>query len=114
MPNTRPRSSSSLRAVIAALLLLMGAAPAVAGAPTVHRITINDMTFGAAPGRVHVGDAVEWLNLDTFTHTATADGVWDVTMAAGKTARVVVKRAGVFPYYCKYHPNMRATLTVMR
>lgn len=114
MPNTRPRSSSSPRVVIAALLLLMGTASAVAGAPTRHRITISDMSFGAAPARVRVGDTVEWLNLDAVMHTATADGVWDVTIAAGKTAHVVVKRSGVFPYYCKYHPNMRATMTVKR
>ena len=114
MPNTRLRSSSRFRALVVALLVLAGTGSAVAGAPVVHRVTISDMAFAAAPPKVVVGDTIEWVNLDVVIHTATSDGVWDVTVAAGKSARAVMKRAGQFPYYCKFHPNMRGTITVKK
>jgi plastocyanin len=30
----------------------------------------------------------------------------------GKTARLVVKKAGAFDYICRFHPNMKGRLTV--
>ena len=51
---------------------------------------------------------IEWIN-----HPATArNGDWDVTMPPNKTVTLVLKKAGTIEYYCRYHPNMKATLTV--
>jgi plastocyanin len=62
---------------------------------------------------VKVGDAVEWVNGDIVDHTATEkSGLWNVSMAPGKSAKVVMKKAGTFDYYCRYHPNMIARLVV--
>jgi plastocyanin len=83
--------------------------------PAVVKITIHDMAFGPSRAAAHVGDTVEWTNLDVVDHTATAaKGAWDVTIPAGKTARVVIKAAGTFDYYCRFHPTMRATVLVKR
>ena len=84
-------------------------------APKVVQITIDKATFGEAPAGVALGDTIEWVNTDIFDHTATARaGGWDVVIPAGKKARVVMKKAGTFEYYCKFHPNMVATLTVKK
>jgi plastocyanin len=81
--------------------------------PTLVKITIHDMAFAPTPANARVGDTIEWTNLDVVDHTATAaKGAWDVKIPAGKTARVVMKSAGAFDYYCRFHPNMRATVIV--
>jgi plastocyanin len=47
-------------------------------------------------------------------HTATATGgAFDVMIPAGATHRLLLKEAGSFPYYCRFHPNMKGELTVM-
>jgi plastocyanin len=51
--------------------------------------------------------------MDIFVHTATArNGDWDVTMPPKKTGTLVLKKAGMIDYYCRFHPNMKATLEV--
>ena len=59
------------------------------------------------------GDTIEWINKDIVAHTATArNGDWDVTMPPKKTGTLVLKKAGMIDYYCRFHPNMKATLAV--
>ena len=84
-------------------------------APKVVQIDITKATFGDTPAGIQVGDTIEWINKDIFDHTATSTaGAWDVVIPAGKKARVVMKNAGVFAYFCKYHPNMTGTVTVKK
>jgi len=84
-----------------------------ANEPAVHRIVIGKMAFGPSPPGLHVGDTVEWVNEDIFLHSATAaDMSFDVDIAPKMTARVVVKKAGIIRYICKYHPSMQAQLVV--
>jgi plastocyanin len=46
-------------------------------------------------------------------HTATArNGDFDVNMPAKKTVTSVLKEAGTVEYYCRFHPNMKAVLTI--
>src|SRR6266404_8459302 len=48
-----------------------------------------------------------------LAHTATArNGDFDVTMPPNKTMTLVLKKAGTVDYYCRFHPNMKATLVV--
>ncbi len=91
--------------------LLGGAAPA----PKVHTIVVDKMKFGAVPPGARVGDTILWVNRDVFRHTATArDGSFNVDLPAGKSGRIVLKRAGAIAYYCVYHPGMTGVLTVRR
>ena len=49
---------------------------------------------------------------DFVAHTTTArSGDWDIKIAPGKTGSVVIKKAGNFAYYCRFHPNMTGTVT---
>ena len=77
------------------------------------QISMENLVISPAEAAAKVGDTIEWINKDIFAHTATArNGDWDVTMAPKKTATSVLKKAGTIEYYCRFHPNMKATLTV--
>ena len=77
------------------------------------QITMENLVFSPADASAKVGDTIEWINKDIFAHTATArNGDWDVMMPPKKTVTSVLKKAGTIDYYCRLHPNMKATLTV--
>jgi hypothetical protein len=72
----------------------------------VVKVTIANMEFSPAVATVNAGDTIEWTNRDVVQHTATASNrAWDVSIAAGKTGRAVVSKAGRVEYYCKFHPT---------
>jgi plastocyanin len=77
------------------------------------RIVMQDLEIAPAAAVAKVGDTIQWVNKDIFVHTATArNGDWDVTLPPEKTETLVLKKAGVIDYYCRFHPNMKATLTI--
>ncbi|MGJ4898598.1 MULTISPECIES: cupredoxin family copper-binding protein [unclassified Bradyrhizobium] len=77
------------------------------------RILVDKLEFSPAAASAKVGDTVEWVNKDALAHTATArDGAFDVTLPPSKTVSSVLKKAGTVDYYCRFHPNMKATLTI--
>jgi plastocyanin len=79
----------------------------------VHKIGIDNLAFGPAPGGLHVNDIVEWTNSDILRHTATAtDGSFDIDLPAGATGRTILKRAGGVTYACRFHPGMKGRLEV--
>ena len=95
--------------IVAALVL---GASISAHAATIQ-ITMENLVISPAEAAAKVGDTIEWINKDIFAHTATArSGDWDVTMPPKKTVTLVLKKAGAVEYYCRFHPNMKATLTV--
>jgi plastocyanin len=92
--------------------LMSGVMSVSAHAATVQ-ITMENLVVSPAEASAKVGDTIEWINKDIVAHTATArNGDWDVTMPPKKTASLVLKKAGTIEYYCRFHPNMKATLTV--
>ena len=92
--------------------LLFGAMAAPAQAATIQ-ITSTDLVFAPLEVSAKVGDTIEWINKDVFAHTATArNGDFDVMMPPKKTATSVLKKAGTIEFYCRFHPNMKAVLTV--
>src|SRR5437667_4061410 len=95
--------------IVAALTLAM---PVSADAATV-KITMENLVISPAEASAKIGDTIEWINKDIFAHTATArNGDWDVTMPPKKTVTSVLNKAGTVEYYCRFHPNMKATLVV--
>jgi plastocyanin len=91
--------------------LILGASVS-AHAATIQ-ITMENLVVSPAEASAKVGDTIEWINKDIFAHTATArNGDWDVTMPPKKTVTLVLKNAGTIEYYCRFHPNMKATLAV--
>jgi len=98
--------------VLPAVAALMLGASVSAHAATIQ-ISMENLVFGPAEASAKVGDTIEWVNKDVFAHTATAgNGDFDVTIPPKKTVTLVLKKAGAIDYYCRFHPNMKATLTV--
>src|SRR3954468_23850804 len=99
-----------LSAIVSAVLLVALAVPAHAA--TIE-ITMENLEVSPADATAKVGDTIEWINKDVFAHTATArNGDFDVNIAPKKTATSVLKKAGAVEYYCRFHPNMKAVLTI--
>ena len=99
------------RMIPIALTLLLGAS-VPAQAATVQ-ITMENLEIAPQEASAKVGDTVEWTNKDVLAHTATAkDGDFDVMLPSKKSGSFVLKKAGTLEYYCRFHPNMKATLKV--
>ena len=95
---------------IAASLMAGMSVPAAAAT---LQITMDNLVISPAEASAKVGDTIEWINKDVFVHTATArNGDFDINMPAKKTVTSVLKKAGHVEYYCRYHPNMKAVLTI--
>ena len=77
------------------------------------QITMENLVISPAETSAKVGDTIEWINKDIFAHTATArNGDLRRDDAAEEDRHLVLKKAGTVDYYCRFHPNMKATLTV--
>jgi plastocyanin len=99
---------------VAFAVLLLAAACVSAHAATIQ-ISVQNMEFSPTAVSAKVGDTIEWNNMDVLLHSATArNGDFDVNLPPKKTGSVVLKKAGTVDYYCRYHPNMKATINVAR
>lgn len=94
---------------LAVVFLTMGVP---ADAATIE-ITMENLVISPAEISAKVGDTIQWVNKDVFAHTATAkNGDFEVMLPPKKSAASVLKKAGTVEYYCRYHPNMKATLKI--
>jgi plastocyanin len=92
--------------------VMLGAIAVPAHAGTIE-IVMENLAISPAETNARIGDTIEWINKDVFVHTATArNGDFDVTMQPKTTVTSVLKKAGTIEYYCRFHPNMKAVLTV--
>jgi plastocyanin len=95
-----------------AFLIMAGAMNAVPARAATIQVTIDQVAYAPVEIQAKVGDTIEWINKDIVAHTATVRGDWDLMVLPGKTARLVVKKAGTFDYICRFHPNMKGRMTV--
>lgn len=103
----KPGRLSSIATAIAFVAMIVPA-----NAETI-KITMENLEFAPAEVSLKIGDTVEWINKDVFAHTATArNGDFDINLPAKKSATSVVKKAGTVEYFCRFHPNMKATLKI--
>ncbi len=94
------------------LTALLSGAAVPAQAATIQ-IVMDNLVVSPAEATAKVGDTIEWVNKDIFAHTATArNGDFDVAMPPKKTVTSVLKKAGTVEFYCRFHPNMKAVLTI--
>ena len=101
------------RWAVAPILAMLISATSVSAQAATVQITMENLVISPAETSARVGDTIEWINKDVLTHTATArNGDWDVTLPPKKTVTLVLKKAGAVDYYCRFHPNMKAKLTV--
>jgi len=95
-----------------ACVFAFGAIAVPAHAATIT-ITMEKLVISPAEVTAKVGDTLELVNKDVLAHTATAkNGDFDVMMPPNKTVTYVLKKAGSVDYYCRFHPNMKATLKI--
>jgi plastocyanin len=100
------------RRIYAAAFALTGLSSVSAHAVTIQ-VIIDKLAFVPAQVTAKVGDTIEWVNKDAFAHTATAANKdFDVALAPAKSGTVVLKKAGAVDYFCRFHPNMKARVTV--
>lgn len=90
-------------------------APAPAPAPATHAVTIQNFSFAPATLTVKVGDTVVWTQKDSAPHTVTSDSGSELSSAIlspDQTYAHTFTTKGTFPYHCKPHPFMKATVVV--
>jgi plastocyanin len=94
------------------ILIMAGAMNAAPAPAATIQVTIDQIAYAPVEIQARVGDTIEWINKDIVAHTATVRGDWDVMVLPNKSARLVVKKAGTFDYFCRFHPNMKGRMTV--
>ena len=77
-------------------------------------VRIEAFSFGPDAVTVDAGASVTWTNLDRTAHTVTQNGelLDSPDLATGDTYAVTFDEPGTYEYFCKFHPAMRATITV--
>jgi plastocyanin len=113
---TNVRSFLIVLAAVAATVLESGITAAAAEPKTAtHTVVIDGVRFDPQELTVKVGDMIVWINHDPFPHTATAvDKTFDSReIAAGRSWKYTVRKAGVLAYACSLHPTMLGTLRVV-
>ena len=93
------------------MVMIWGINSVPAHAETIH-VTIDQLVFAPGELKAKVGDTITWINKDIVAHTATVRGGFDVMIEANKSASLVLTKAGIVEYYCRFHPNMKGRITV--
>lgn len=81
---------------------------------TQNEIILSGLSFSPTALTVSIGTTVTWINNESVTHTVTSDStLFDSgNMSKGNTFTYTFNKAGTFAYHCKFHPNMKGTVTV--
>jgi len=100
--------------VVSTVVALPAGAMDVSGDGDDVDVAIRKSLYLPSPLQVTVGTTVTWTNEDLLPHTSTAtQGGFDSGyMAQGDRFSQTFDMPGEFPYYCVYHPRMRATVIV--
>ena len=93
------------------MVMVVGMNSVPAKAETIQ-VTIDGLIFSPAEITAKAGDTVVWMNKDIVAHTATVRGGFDVMIEADKSASLVLTKAGIVDYYCRFHPNMTGRITI--
>lgn len=88
------------------------AVPAGARTSQTATVFIRDMVFQPPSAVLKAGDTVVFTNADSFRHTATAKGEFDLDLKPGESRSVVLKHDGTYEVTCRYHPTMTIRLPV--
>jgi len=77
-------------------------------------IDIKGFSFGPKTIKVKKGTTVTWTNLDSASHTGSADNheFESGALEKGDTFSYTCNDAGSYSYYCEFHPSMTGTIVV--
>jgi plastocyanin len=99
------------RVLAGCVVIALAAASVPAYAETIQ-VTIDGLIFSPAEITAKIGNTVVWRNKDIGAHTASVRGGFDVMIEPDKSASLVLTKAGIVDYYCRFHPNMTGRITV--
>ena len=82
--------------------------------------SLDILNFKHQDTTIQVGDTVVWTQQDSTTHTTTSgspsnpDGIWaSGSLGNGQSFSFTFTQPGSYAYFCKIHPSMIATITVV-
>jgi plastocyanin len=77
-------------------------------------VAIEGFAYSPRTVEATVGDVISWTNRDGAPHTATLDDGSCTTPNLGKddTGSLRFSSAGSYGYFCRIHPDMKATVEV--
>ncbi len=97
--------------------------PLAAFESQVYHIAMGGLALYYTPelATVPVGNPIQWDNQTATDHTVTHDGCLTKKTCAfdsgsvlpGKSFTLSFLQPGTYPYYCRLHPIMRGTITVI-
>ena len=97
------------------LLLSVGVANVrAADSPRNLSVAIENFAFNPSMIAIPVGTTVTWTNQDPAAHTVTSDnGAFDsANLDQGQRFHFTFNTAGVYDYFCRIHPFMKARVIV--
>ncbi|MEX1046767.1 MAG: hypothetical protein WD757_04080 [Actinomycetota bacterium] len=97
------------------IAVLVGAHPASAVAPS-HFVDTDEFSFDPSITIANIGEAVEWSNIGSVSHTATAERPFRIfntgTIMSGQQQDATMGYGGTYPYRCLFHTSMSGTIRV--
>jgi len=79
----------------------------------IKSVTIQNFKFNPTDLNVNAGDTIEWVNLDDTEHTITFEnGDFDREIGIEGILSYTFEEAGVYRYFCLYHPGMQGSVSV--
>lgn len=99
---------------VTALSGCSGSSPASTKDGDTAIVSITDFVF-KVPDSVAPGQSIVVVNADADAHSVTSDppGAFDATVSGkSQTTFTAPKTPGKYPFFCKFHRYMQATLTV--
>lgn len=119
--NIKSVSLSSVAAMCVLLISLAGCSKdnsnnqtTTPGTPAANEVLIQGMSFNPSTITVTAGTKITWTNKDNVSHTVTSDSnLFDSgLLGVNGTYSYTFTTAGTYPYHCKVHTGMTATVVV--
>ncbi len=84
------------------------------GNPGMNQVLIQNLAFNPSSITISANTTVTWTNKDAIDHTVTSDtGLFDSgNIAPNGTYSHTFAASGTYPYHCKIHPGMTASVSV--
>jgi plastocyanin len=103
-----------VRSVVVVVAITVGGACSSSGSASDHRLTIKGFAFHPYSLDIRPGQAIIVENRDTVLHGFTAnDRSFNIgSIDIGASRRIVLARAGTFPYHCPIHVSMTGVIHV--
>lgn len=88
------------------------AKPRVAPPSAPKLVTLQNFEFQPRSLTINKGETVKWVNKDGVIHTVTSDSFQSGVMEQNHFFTNTFTTAGTFPYVCKFHSDMKGSITV--